>query len=191
MDLSYTQVACRPRLRFSLNTFLVLAMMCAVACGLVGVTGQQVKECREEKVAASQKEQWQVLAKLQHFQCFPKWGTVEYEGHVVGLRLVAIPSLQDNDLRDDLAHLKGLVRLRGIQSLDLHGTQVSDQGLADLSELDRVEELNLDETLVSDAGLNRLESVSGLRYLSLKGTQVTNQGVKKLKQSLSNCELVH
>jgi hypothetical protein len=181
----------RPRRQFSLNTLLALVMMCAVPCGLVGVTGQQVKKCREQKVAASRKEQWQVLAKLQHFQCFPEWGTVEYEGHVLGLRLVAIPSLQDNDLRDDLAHLKGLVRLRGIQSLDLHGTQVSDQGLAHLSELDKVEELNLGETQVTDAGLKHLKGLTKLYYLNLMGTQVTNEGVKKLKQSLSNCEVVH
>ena len=58
----------RPRIQFSLKTFLLLAAMCAVACDLVRVTGQQRKQWREQEVAATRKEEWQVLAKLQHFQ---------------------------------------------------------------------------------------------------------------------------
>ena len=125
------------RLQFNLKTLLLLVTMFAVACGLFVIWGQLRGQWLEQELAADRDEKLQILAKLQHFRCFPEWGRFGYdEKRMVRLHLIAIPPLQDNELRDDLAHLEELVRHGLHQTLDLRETQVSDRGLVHLWELD-------------------------------------------------------
>jgi hypothetical protein len=165
--------------------------MCAVACGLFGIWGQLRRQWLDEELAAIRHEQWQILERLQHFQCSPEWGKFGYdERNVVRLHLVAIPPLQDAELRDDLAHLEEL-SWQGRQTLDLRETQVSNRGLVHLSRLRGLQELDLRQTEVTDAGLEYLKVLTKLRYLNLKGTQVSDEAVEKLQQALPYCIVEH
>ncbi len=165
--------------------------MCAVACGLFGIWGQLRRQWSDQELAALRQEKWQILEELQHFQCFPEWGKGGYyEKHIVVLHLVAIPPLQDAELRDDLAHLEEL-SWQGRQTLDLRETQVSDQGLVHLSRLRGLQELDLRQTEVTDAGLEYLKVLAKLRHLNLKGTQVSDEAVEKLQQALPYCVVEH
>jgi hypothetical protein len=132
------------RLQFSLKAILLLLMMCAVAFSLVGVRGQLRKQWWEERVEATRREQRQVLAKLQHCESFPEWGERECEGHVVGLRLIAIPSVQDDELSDDLAHLKDL---EWLERLTIEGTAVTVTARTQLDSFPRLNSWSFDQPM--------------------------------------------
>ena len=156
-----------PRLQFNLKTLLLLVTMCSVWFGLFAIWGQLRGQWLEQKLAADRDEKLQILAKLQHFQCFAEWGKSGYdETRMVRLHLVAIPPLQDAELRDDLCHLNELVWV-GLQTLDLR------------------------ETEVTDAGLEHLKVLAKLKYLNLEGTQVSDDAVEKLQQALPRCKIEH
>jgi len=59
--------------------------------------------------------------------------------------------------------------------------QVTDSGLANLSELTELNFLDLDSTKISDAGLERLKDLRRMKVLNLWGTKVTDAGILKLK----------
>jgi uncharacterized membrane protein len=74
--------------------------------------------------------------------------------------------------------------LRGIKeqlvSLDLNSTNVTDEQMEGLAELQNLRVLYLNNTKVSDAGLKRLSRLSRLRVLSLVGTGVTDASIPVL-----------
>ena len=86
-----------------------------------------------------------------------------------------------------LANLQGLTRL---ERLDLAGTQVTDAGLVHIQGLSRLEGLSLGDTQVTDAGLIYLQGLTGLRLVYLDGTQVTVAGVAKLEEALPQCDVM-
>jgi hypothetical protein len=49
--------------------------------------------------------------------------------------------------------------------------------------------LYLDRTQVTDAGLKELSGLKGLKNLYLSKTRVTKAGVKELRKALPNCEI--
>ena len=59
-------------------------------------------------------------------------------------------------------------------------TQVTDAGLAHLTQLSGLTKLNLDQTSVSDAGLVHIGKLTGLKSLVLSATQITDDGVSHL-----------
>lgn len=68
------------------------------------------------------------------------------------------------------------------ESLDLFGSQVTDQDLALIEFLPEVERINLGKTKITDAGLVSLAGLAGLRQLNLANTQVTDEGLSNLKE---------
>ena len=110
----------------------------------------------------------------------------------------------------DLAHLADL---RGLKSLVLMGTRVSDDGLKHLARLDSLEELNLGNTRVTDDGLAQLTHLKNLTRLDLpkqigdggllhlvgltnlqrlviaRGNGVTDDGVQFLKEALPDVSI--
>jgi hypothetical protein len=79
------------------------------------------------------------------------------------------------------AGLKELAGLKGLQALDLGGTNVTDAGLKQLAALKGLETLSLfgcEE--VTDAGLKELVDLKGLKELNLSHTKVTDVGLKDL-----------
>ncbi|MGV3539769.1 MAG: c-type cytochrome domain-containing protein [Rufibacter sp.] len=98
--------------------------------------------------------------------------------------LVNAPSFSD-------AQVKALLNLQDhLLWLDLSGTQVTDKGMAQISQLKNLTRLNLDNTQVTDAGVAQLGKLSALRNLNLYNTSVTDQSLKALV-SCSNLRTVH
>tara|TARA_R110002111_G_scaffold1009_1_gene7267 strand:+ start:7728 stop:8285 length:558 start_codon:yes stop_codon:yes gene_type:complete len=65
--------------------------------------------------------------------------------------------------------------------VDLKYTQISDDDLTVLEDLDDLIRLNLTGTKVSDDGIESLGHLKNLRYLSLGETQITQTGIDHLK----------
>jgi Leucine Rich repeat len=76
-----------------------------------------------------------------------------------------------------------------LQHLHLSNEPVSDKGLAAISKLKGLQCLNLDGTDVTDAGLVHLD-LPVLSALSLKDTKVTNEGVSHIAASLGTLNLL-
>jgi len=87
-----------------------------------------------------------------------------------------------------LAHLAGLSRLL---HLDLSGTSISDAGLKSLRDLRKLQTLKLTSTKVTDAGLENLKGLKELQTLDLHYTNVTSAGVQDLWKALPNAKITH
>ena len=77
-------------------------------------------------------------------------------------------------------HVKELIALKQLQTLDLSQTEVTDAGIKDVASLQQLRTLNLRRTAVTDAGLKELTGLQQLRSLDLTGTAVTDAGLKEL-----------
>jgi internalin A len=86
-----------------------------------------------------------------------------------------------------LVHLK---HLPNIQTLNLTGTEVTDEGLKELVPLQKLVAFYVSEK-VTDAGLKELAALNGLSYVWLNDTQVTDAGLKELAniKKLNNVNL--
>ena len=97
---------------------------------------------------------------------------------------VAVPFL----LFGALEIVGGMVRLT---RLDLHGTAVTDRGLARLEGLRELRSLNLYGTAVTDAGLAVIGGLAQLDAVYLWGTKVSENGVGELRQRLPRARVHH
>ncbi|MCH2114095.1 MAG: hypothetical protein MK171_04195 [Pirellulales bacterium] len=68
-----------------------------------------------------------------------------------------------------------------VYSLNLAKSQLSDQGLAVLSQLKNLRQLHLENSSVTDSGLVHLSGLASLRYLNVYGTAITDAGLKHLE----------
>jgi len=68
-----------------------------------------------------------------------------------------------------------------VYSLNLAKSQISDQGLAVLSQLKNLSQLHLENTPVTDSGLEHLSGLTRLQYLNLYGTEITDAGLEALQ----------
>ncbi len=104
---------------------------------------------------------------------------------------VAGPLSQDNPLLQVGFHLLGdsvtdatLAALAPVKDqvtwLNLAGTAITDDGLAQLEALPNLTRLHLEKTAIGDAGLAHLAGMQQLEYLNLYGTQVSDAGVDQL-----------
>lgn len=66
--------------------------------------------------------------------------------------------------------------------LNLAGTDVSDEDLAQVAKLKNLTKLHLERTGVTDAGLEHLVNLGHLQYLNLYGTGVTDAGLEPIRQ---------
>ena len=64
-----------------------------------------------------------------------------------------------------------------IVSLNMRGTAVDDQGVANLGGCSGLQRLHLEKTKVTDAAIKHLASLSGLEYLNIYGTAVTDAAI--------------
>jgi hypothetical protein len=88
--------------------------------------------------------------------------------------------------------LKALENAPLTRSLTLVGSQVTDDGLVHLKNLQQLEVLDLKKNKqLTDAGLVHLEGLKNLKLLILIGTRVTPAGVKKLQQKLPDTKIAH
>ena len=74
-----------------------------------------------------------------------------------------------------------LSRVKGIYMLDLNETEITDEGIKVLPQLEYINELRLKGLRgVTDAGMEDLNRIKGLTFLHLKNTSVTIDGLLKL-----------
>jgi hypothetical protein len=76
--------------------------------------------------------------------------------------------------------LLDLRRFRRLELLNLKGTSVTDEGLAQLRYHAKIRWLDLDNTRITDAGLSEVKTLSNLKMLYLEDTRITDAGLAHL-----------
>ncbi len=86
--------------------------------------------------------------------------------------------------------LEELVALKGLHTLSLAHSDVTDVGLKELKQFSELTGLSLAHTRVTEMGLKEVRQLSGLTSLVLTGLPVSEQLVADLKRSLPKCKIV-
>lgn len=108
---------------------------------------------------------------------------------VSGLRLTQLTLPGRHSVTDSgLAFLSRLALLSGLDLTDY--TQVTDQGVSQLSCMTRLKKLSLSNTQVTDAGLPSLRAMLDLQELCLDRTAVTSRGVAQLIKHLPQLQVL-
>ena len=76
--------------------------------------------------------------------------------------------------------LSEIAKLRALEWLDLHDTQVTDEGITHLGVLRHLRELNLSQTSISGSGFAALSSLRELEKLDLHHSAFTDEGARDL-----------
>jgi hypothetical protein len=108
--------------------------------------------------------------------------------HLEHLARVTYLNLGGSGLSDE--GLSSLGRLRGVLSLELSETRVSDAALGHLRGFPDLFWLGLANTGITDAGLRPIALLTNLHTLDLRGTRVTDVGVLALQTALPQLEIV-
>ena len=117
--------------------------------------------------------------------------SAEALSELVELGALAMPISQESPLirisfqlagaKIDNSVLSGLDPLtKHVTWLNLAGTSVTDEGLAQVGVLTNLTRLHLEKTGIGDAGLEHLGGLKYLEYLNLYGTEVTDSGLAHL-----------
>ncbi|MHC4400192.1 MAG: leucine-rich repeat domain-containing protein [Planctomycetota bacterium] len=108
--------------------------------------------------------------------------TCRFPGGVIDVRRFASQVrflyLRESNLSDE-----GLIQvsqLSQVEVLDLSDTAITDAGLAYLKRMPKLERLDLSNTRITDAGLNHLIECPSLTAIRLQETEVTYAGVQTL-----------
>jgi hypothetical protein len=97
---------------------------------------------------------------------------------------VVVLQMANPDVTDE--SLKPLQEMKGLQELDLNGTQVTDTGLKILADLPALSKLRLARTKITDKGFrNTLLTKNSLMQLDLSGTQVSRDAVQAWRDAKS------
>ena len=101
---------------------------------------------------------------------------------------VASVNFPENATDDEVENLAAK-RFRDVQSINLAGTKITDDGLKHLANLEALQVLDLSRTDITDAGLEHLKGLTALRSLSLGDTKISDAAVETLKE-LPSLQLV-
>jgi hypothetical protein len=82
------------------------------------------------------------------------------------------------------AGLKELAKLKQLQMLDLHFTQVTGAGLKELAELQQLQTLQLVNNRVTDAGMKGLAELNQIQTLVLEDLGLKDAGLLELTAPL-------
>lgn len=142
-----------------------------------------------KQLGGSALEQAQNDARLDvAFHLMDKKITAEHLVPLKELKSLIGLNLRGTEVNDDmLANLAGCTALI---RLHLERTKVTDKGMPHLKGLVNLEYLNLYGTEVGDAGLEQLEGLKKLKSLYLWQTKVTDKGVEKLKKALPQLQII-
>ncbi len=88
-----------------------------------------------------------------------------------------------NGRRLPTAMMTEVGKLTELHGLDCYGTTVTDEGLAQLKDLQKLRSIGLGATQVTDKGLVHLENLKNLQWVWLPRSTVTKAAVKKLKDA--------
>ncbi len=86
-----------------------------------------------------------------------------------------------------IAHLKRLARL---EALVLVGTTVTNDGLRELTGLQRLKRLKISSPNITDEGIPHFLRLRNLEALCVSGTSISEAGVSELRRGLPNCQIV-
>ena len=92
-----------------------------------------------------------------------------------------LPSLDLSDTHISDASLENLKELTNLEVLDLADTAITDTALAHVSGGPKLKALFLGGTKITDAGLAHLKGLANLKWLNLDLTEVTDEGLVHLK----------
>jgi hypothetical protein len=111
-----------------------------------------------------------VLVALDYFEPLYK---VNADGRVTHLRLSGrhVPT----------AIMTEVGKLTELVGLDLYGTTVTDEGLAQLKDLHKLRSMGLGATPITDQGLVHLEKLHSLQWVWVPKGNVTNAATERLK----------
>lgn len=93
---------------------------------------------------------------------------------------VVLIDLHDTAADDDLARAIG--SLRGVRSLNLANTQITDQAMVHIASLQHLENLSLQGTRITDASAHHLGRPSKLTSLNIADTKMTGSALKSLQK---------
>jgi Leucine-rich repeat (LRR) protein len=93
-------------------------------------------------------------------------------------------SVTDNALKTELP------KMTKLKKLDLSQTQIGDETLDTIGDIEGLEWLNLWGTQVTDLGLMKLKDLSKLRKIYLWQSKVTEKGAAALKKELPDLEVI-
>ncbi len=99
----------------------------------------------------------------------------------------AVREIDLTDAKIKNLDMKKLVNLPYLESLNLHGTSLTDKGLASISGLPKLKSLEIAYTRVSDEEVSKLTRFPQLRKIFLYGTAVKPQTIEDLKSNLRGC----
>jgi hypothetical protein len=85
--------------------------------------------------------------------------------------------------------LEQLSRMEKLEQLRLSSPRITDEGLACLRRLEHVRFLHLIDIPITDAGLEHLHALKSLESLYLDGTKVTDDGIQRLVTALPRVHL--
>lgn len=185
----------RRRYQFSLRTLMILILVIAVPCALLG---RKIERKRRERAALKVIEecggyviydyQREEQGGVKSEPPGPKWlrdmlGD-DFFGEVIGF------SSQSAADDAEMARLKdALGELPYLKVVGMCAPDLTDSGLANFAGLTQIETLSFwASTKVSDAGLQHLERLSGLRSLQIGG-RFSDAAISDLHQALPDCEI--
>ena len=105
----------------------------------------------------------------------------------LGEALVKVSLSRTNVADEDLKQLK---QLQSIECLDLSRTSIGDQGMAHIVEMPNLSYLNLRDTNVSDDSIEYLSQMENLKQIYLWSSGITESGAKALRDRLPDAFVV-
>lgn len=88
---------------------------------------------------------------------------------------------------DQLVHLTDLEHLR---HLYLDDSQITNDGIAGIGKLSAIELLSIRNTQIDDKCLSALAEMKSLKWLYISQTELTPRGIRKLRKALPNTMIV-
>jgi hypothetical protein len=174
----------------SKHRWVVRGIVGALLICVLGATGLVIshrlwKSRRQAQQRAAMAAVVELGGAVQHsFSSFSPISIMLENGDAPNMILLNSKGVTDDDLRI-------FESAPTTRALSLFGNQVTDAGLAHLSNLSELDFLDLRRNNITDAGLVHLEGLTKLKNLYLIGTNVTPAGVKKLQQKLPNAKIAH
>ncbi len=215
------------RLRFSLRFWLMMTILAGTSLGLLGIEWN-----RSRQLAEHQRERGEIRASFDKLGLFAhlnddnnviqlsplrgpdtvSMGPDDYELlrplnnlQVLNLGVCGIPedqlhniaghlslrelNLQNSPLSDN--GLAELSELKNLEFLRVSWSNIHDAGLEHLIKLPRLKKLDLAGTSITDAGLDHLAKMTQLEWVDLSKTNVTEDGVAHLFAALPECNIFH
>ena len=169
---------------FSLKTLLVL--MTALAIGL----GLYVESFRGRRAAIAAIDG--LNGSISYKENGPSWlrkfiSDEKFFWNPVAVRFSPNDPVTDDELQSVINHL---MKFNDMTYLNLDRSQITDAGLAQLLPLaDKLESLDIRGTRVSDDGIAHLQRLSRLTLLRLKDSAISTAGIEKIRKSLPSCKL--